>query len=118
MVFRDAVNHANGAAHSRSQAFIVSYDHQGDPLSPVEIGKKAVDPVARFHIQIAGRLIGKEKPRRKHQRPGNSDPLLLTAGKFSRPVSQTPGKAHFIQKFSGKRFRVPAFSYRQSERAS
>ena len=37
-------------------------------------------------VEVAGRLVGQDQRRVGHQRPGDRDPLLLTAGHLTRPV--------------------------------
>jgi hypothetical protein len=46
-----------------------------------------------FRIEIAGRLVGEQKPRHVGDRARDRDPLLLAAGEFSRPVRQAFGQA-------------------------
>lgn len=58
------------------------HHHHGAPLM-VQILEQIQHPPFIFLIQIAGRFIGEDNRRLVHQRPGNTHPLLLAAGKLA-----------------------------------
>jgi hypothetical protein len=52
----------------------------------MQIAEERNDHLARPKIQVAGWLVSEQNTRVANERPGQSDPLLLSARKFSRAV--------------------------------
>ena len=59
-----------------------------------------------FRIEIAGRLVGEQKPRHVGDRARDRDALLLAAGKLGRPVRQPLGQAKIGQQLAGALVRL------------
>jgi hypothetical protein len=55
-------------------------------MRPVHFLEQRNDHLARPEIQVAGGLVGEQNARVANERPGQSDPLLLSARKFSRAM--------------------------------
>ena len=62
--------------------------HEHDRLAPVvEPSKQGHDLLAGGRIQVARRLVGQQDARPIHERPGDGDPLPLSAGELGRAVA-------------------------------
>ena len=59
--------------------------------------------VGGVRIEIAGRLVGEQHPRRVGDGAGDRDALLLAAGQFGRPMGDAVGEAEIGQDFLGAR---------------
>ena len=59
--------------------------------------KELHDPRTRLAVQIAGRLVGKQKKRFDNQRTGDSHALLLPAGEFRGTMPDFLAEANLIQ---------------------
>jgi len=75
----------------------MSHHDQGNPLSPIQFQKNILDFPPGFRIEIPRGFICEQDFRLHHQRPRNSDPLLLTTGKLRRFVRHPITKAHIMQ---------------------
>ena len=62
----------------------VGHQDEGHTGFFCELTKQAEDVGSVSRIKIAGRLIRQQQRRAMSQRPGNRDPLTLTAGQFGR----------------------------------
>ncbi len=83
-------------------------DHDdGDFLLAVETDQKVHDLVAGLGVDIAGRLVGEEHVGFGHDRPGDGDALLLTAGELARGVMGARFEADPRQRFHGERPALP-----------
>ena len=65
---------------------IMSDQHDGVSL-PVKLPQDLHDLFAALTVQRTGRFIRQNHITTIHQRPGNTDALLLAAGKLTRPVT-------------------------------
>ena len=59
------------------------------PRSDVELGRAgAITSAPLRGVEVAGGLVGQQQRRLADQRPGDRDPLLLTAGQLAGPVAR------------------------------
>ncbi len=68
--------------------------HQDDRLAPLHAGppELAQDLRPGRVVQVAGRLVGQQEDRARHQSPGEGDPLLLAGGELVGPVALPAGQ--------------------------
>ena len=71
----------------RGQLHVMGGDQGGKPGRPDDRVERRENMAGGFRIEIAGRLVGKQKPRAVGDRAGDRDALLLAAGQFGRPVA-------------------------------
>jgi hypothetical protein len=62
----------------------VGHEHRGDAEALLRGADLVAHPVAQPGVQVAQRLVQQQHLRFAHQRPGQRDPLLLSAGEHRR----------------------------------
>ena len=60
----------------------MGHEHHRDAPLAVELLEGLHDLAAGAGVEVAGRLVGQQQLRLADQRPGDGDPLLLTAGEL------------------------------------
>jgi len=76
---------------------VIMGDQNHSVSRPVEALEQMQDLPAGVGVQRAGGLVGEDDRRFSHQRPGDGDPLLLSAGELVWPVPQLAAQAHQLQ---------------------
>ncbi len=71
------------AITAASKGHIVSDDNRGELMLAVQTSDKFEDALRGSAIEIAGWFVGKQQFRACHQRPCESDSLLLSPGELS-----------------------------------
>ncbi len=59
---------------------VVGDDQKRRPAFPVDLPQQRLDGLARFGVEISGRLVGQDETRFIDEGPGDGHPLLLSAG--------------------------------------
>ncbi len=72
---------------------VVRDQHEGQLVVPPQVLEQADDLVPGALVKVAGRLVGEQHLGLLDQRPGDGDPLLLTAGQLRRQVPGAVGQA-------------------------
>src|SRR5439155_20202252 len=67
---------------SRGAQRVVGDEDERDPAAPDGVRQQIEDDAAVLGVQAAGRFVGEDDRRVGYQRPGDTDPLALTAGQF------------------------------------
>ena len=95
-----AVGERHPPIHPAGQFHVVGRDQHRDPRRPHQLHQRVEDVIGGLRVEVAGRLVRKQRPRRVGHRTRNRDALLLAAGKFRRPVIGAVGEAKIAQDFS------------------
>ena len=74
------------AIAARRQGIVMGHKHKGAAQSVMQLKEQIAGGHARVFVQVAGWFISQNQRRRMHQRPGDCDTLLFTAGKLHRVV--------------------------------
>ena len=82
---------------------VVCDQHQRRLELLVEFLHQFHDKLARFPVQVAGRLVREQNPRLVGERPCKGHPLLLTTGELSRIVARAVSQTHPFQERRGPR---------------
>ena len=69
---------------------------------PHELHQRLEHVIGGVRIEVAGRLVREQHPRRVGDRAGDRDPLLLAAGQFRRPVGDAVAEAEIGQDFGAR----------------
>lgn len=72
----------DGPVHPAGKFQVVGGKQGGNTRCPHQGGERIKNIPGRIGIEIAGRLIQKQDPRRIGNGSGHGNPLLLTAGEF------------------------------------
>ena len=76
---------------------VVRHDHDGPALLDHEIAQQFDNRMARFRVEISGRLIRQDQRRMVHERARDRDALLLAAGEIAREkIDPVPGRTTAI----------------------
>lgn len=89
------------AAAFAGEGQIVGHEDGGEAALTAQIGQQAEDHFAGAGVQVSGGLIGQKEGGATHQRTGDSNALLFSAGKFAGAMMGTGGEAHFIKATAG-----------------
>ena len=76
---------------------LVGDQHDG-PALRVQLVEQRQGVLGGDRIEVAGRLVGQDQRRVGDQRPGDRDPLLLTAGQLTRPVTDPIGQPDPVER--------------------
>ena len=85
---------------SSDVALVRNQDDRDSPLR-AEAREDLHHLVARGRIEIAGRLVGEQQRRLRHQRAGDRHPLLLSAGQLVGMMFGAIGEAHGLERRHG-----------------
>jgi len=94
------------------QRRVMRGDQRGEALGMNNRPEEPHDLPAGLRVQLAGRLIGDQQLGAASKRPGDRDPLLLTAGQFVRALPGVLVQAHHGQHQRDPLPREPADRYR------
>ncbi len=92
-----ALSHPEHPVRADGKFVVMRHDHEGYALLFVDPEEKVMDRLARMHIEIAGRFIGKHDIGLQHQRPGDGNALLFSAREFTGPVKKPRTEPHIGQ---------------------
>jgi hypothetical protein len=76
---KPALGHPEHPVRAYRKLVVMRHDHEGYALLFVDPEEQVMDRLARVHIQIAGRFIGKNDVGFEHQCPRNRNTLLFSA---------------------------------------
>src|SRR6266481_5663858 len=97
-----AIAHVDDAvAHLRCFRVVRDHEHRLSELL-VGITQHLQDDFGILRVQVAGRLVSQDNRRLIDQRSRQRHALLLAAGKFGRPVVETPGNSQHLGHFAKK----------------
>src|SRR6266487_3819007 len=83
--------------HRRGHVGVVGDQHDGGVLVG-EPGQQGGDLRAGGRVEVAGRLVGEQHRGPADDRPGDRDPLPLTAGQLGGAVPDPVGEPHLLQR--------------------
>src|SRR5690242_14103332 len=87
------VAHADDAVGARADVGGVRDQHERLTTGAVELGEEVHDVAGGLAIEVAGRLVGPDDGRVRHQRAGDGDALALAAGHLCRTVALAVAEA-------------------------
>jgi hypothetical protein len=83
---QDAALQLQDAVAPGCERKIMSHKNRGQLVGSMQVFEQGDNHVARFEVQVTGRLVGKQNFGSAGQRSGERNPLLFAARQFSRAV--------------------------------
>ena len=80
------VPHGDDAVGRRRHLAVVRGEDDGEPVTPMQLGKDAEDARAVLRVEVAGGLVGYQERRMMDDGAGNGGPLHLPGGELRRAV--------------------------------
>ena len=94
-----AVDQRHPPVHPAGQFHVVGGDQHRDLRRLHQLHQRLEDVIGGVRIEVAGRLVRQQRPRRIGDRARDGDALLLAAGQFGRPVRDAVAEAEIGQDF-------------------
>ena len=96
-----AVAQAQDAAATRGEVEIVGDENAGQPVLGVQPLDEGEDGFGGFAVEVAGGLVGEEKPGAGDEGAGETDALLLAAAEFAGAMVGAGGEADLVEPSAG-----------------
>ena len=94
-----AVGQRHPPVHAAGELHVVGRDQHRDPRRLHQLHQRMEHMIGGVRIEVAGRLVRQQRPRRIGDRARDRHALLLAAGQFGRPVRDAVAEAEIGQDF-------------------